>query len=91
MYKNIVGKGLGLLIAGLAVTSCFDMEEKPHTLLSASSYLTNETAVKQVISNIYAQEQGDLSEHYWYAQELSADQISWRSWNGAFSGGTVSG
>ena len=82
MYKNIVGKGLGLLIAGLAVTSCFDMEEKPHTLLSASSYLTNETAVKQVISNIYAQEQGDLSEHYWYAQELSADQISWRSWNG---------
>ena len=58
------------------------MEERPYTLLSASTYLKNETAVKQVMSNIYAQEQGDLSEHYWYAQELSADQISWRSWNG---------
>ena len=73
---------LSLLVAGLATTSCFDMEEHPFTLLSASTYFTDEAAVKQVIANIYAQEQGDLSEHYWYAQELSADQIAWRSWNG---------
>ena len=82
MNKNILVKGLSMLAAGLILSGCFDMEERPYTLLSASTYLKNETAVKQVMSNIYAQEQGDLSEHYWYAQELSADQISWRSWNG---------
>ena len=73
---------LSVLIAGLAATSCFDMEEHPFTLLDAGNYFSDESAVKQVIANIYAQEQGDLSELYWYAQELSADQIAWRSWNG---------
>lgn len=73
---------LSLLVAGFAATSCFDMEEHPFTLLDAGNYFTDETSVKQVIANIYAQEQGDLSELYWYAQELSADQIAWRSWNG---------
>ena len=73
---------LSVLFAGLAATSCFDMEEHPFTLLDAGNYFTDETSVKQVIANIYAQEQGDLSELYWYAQELSADQITWRSWNG---------
>ena len=73
---------LSVLIAGLAATSCFDMDEHPFTLLDAGNYFSDEAAVKQVIANIYAQEQGDLSELYWYAQELSADQIAWRSWNG---------
>ncbi|MDE6147113.1 MAG: RagB/SusD family nutrient uptake outer membrane protein [Bacteroidales bacterium] len=80
---SIIFKRVLIVLGAICVaTGCFDMEERPHTLLSASTYLTNETAVKQVISNIYAQEQGDLSEYYWYAQELSADQIAWRSWNG---------
>ena len=58
---------LSVLFASLAVTSCFDMEEHPFTLLDAGNYFTDETSVKQVIANIYAQEQGDLSELYWYA------------------------
>ena len=73
---------LSSLFLALAATSCFDMEEHPFTLLDAGNYFTDEGSVKQVIANIYAQEQGDLSELYWYAQELSADQITWRSWNG---------
>lgn len=82
MYKNIFKSIVGLFAASVAVTSCFDMEEHPFTMLSAGNYFTNEASVKQVIANIYAQEQGDLSEYYWYAQELTADQIAWRSWNG---------
>lgn len=82
MLKNTLKRILGVLAACVAVTGCFDMEETPFTNLTASTFLKDEAAVKQVIANIYAQEQGDLSEYYWYAQELSADQISWRSWNG---------
>lgn len=82
MQKNILKSIAGLVAASLAATGCFDMEEHPFTMLSPDNYFTNEASVKQVIANIYAQEQGDLSEFYWYAQELTADQIAWRSWNG---------
>ena len=77
-----ITKLLSIFISSLAVTSCFDMTEHPYTLMDASNYFTDETAVKQAIANIYAQEQGDISEFYWYAAELTADQIAWRSWNG---------
>lgn len=80
--KKMINKFLSLVAVAVAATSCFDMEEHPFTLLDATNYFTDETSVKQVIANIYAQEQGDISELYWYAQELSADQIAWRSWNG---------
>lgn len=82
MQKNILKSIAGLVAASLAATGCFDMEEHPFTMLSPNNYFTDESSVKQVIANIYAQEQGDLSEFYWYAQELTADQIAWRSWNG---------
>ena len=77
-----ITKLIAVFISSLAVTSCFDMTEHPYTLMDASNYFTDETAVKQAIANIYAQEQGDISEFYWYAAELTADQIAWRSWNG---------
>ena len=79
---NAIKKFLVMAISGLAFTGCFDMTEHPYTLLDASNYFTDENSVKQVVAHIYAQEQSDLSELYWYAQELSADQITWRSWNG---------
>ena len=79
---NAIKKFLVIAISGLAFTGCFDMTERPYTLLDASNYFTDENSIKQVIAHIYAQEQADLSEQYWYAQELSADQITWRSWNG---------
>ena len=79
---NAIKKVLLTIASGLALTGCFDMTEHPYTLLDASNYFTDENSVKQVIAHIYAQEQSDLSELYWYAQELSADQITWRSWNG---------
>ena len=79
---NAIKKFLVMAISGLAFTGCFDMTERPYTLLDASNYFTDENSIKQVIAHIYAQEQADLSEQYWYAQELSADQITWRSWNG---------
>ena len=79
---NAIKKFLVMAISGLAFTGCFDMTEHPYTLLDASNYFTDENSIKQVIAHIYAQEQADLSEQYWYAQELSADQITWRSWNG---------
>lgn len=77
-----ITKLISVFISALAVTSCFDMTEHPYTLMDASNYFTDESAVKQAIANIYAQEQGDISEFYWYAAELTADQIAWRSWNG---------
>lgn len=77
-----ITKLIAVCMSALAVSSCFDMTEHPYTLMDASNYYTDETAVKQAIANIYAQEQGDISEFYWYAAELTADQIAWRSWNG---------
>ena len=79
---NAIKKVLISIVSGLALTGCFDMTEHPYTLLDASNYFTDENSIKQVVAHIYAQEQSDLSELYWYAQELSADQITWRSWNG---------
>ena len=82
MRRNIFKSIFGMLMLSFAATSCFDMEEHPFTMLSADNFFTDEASVRQVIANIYAQQQGDLSEFFWYAQELSADQIAWRSWNG---------
>ncbi len=73
---------LSLLLAGVAITGCFDMKEHPFTLLDAENYYTNEDAIKQVIANIYAAEQIPVSKEYWYAQDVSADQVTWRTWNG---------
>ena len=82
MRKNIIKNIIGCLALSFSATSCFDMEEVPFTMLSPDNYFVDEASINQVIANIYAQEQGDLSEFYWYAQELTADQIAWRSWNG---------
>lgn len=73
---------LAAALSSLAVTSCFDMAEHPFTLLDSSNYFTDEISIKQVIANIYAAEEGGLSENYTWAQELTADQVAWRSWNG---------
>ena len=73
---------LSLMVAGLAATSCFDMDEHPFTLLDAEKFYSDENSIKQVIANIYGAEASPVSKEYWYAQEFSADQICWRTWNG---------
>lgn len=79
---NKIKVGIFALLSSFLLTSCFDLEEKPYTLLTASTYFNDEAAVQSVIANIYAREQNDLSEFYWYMQELPADQLTWRSWYG---------
>lgn len=71
-----------IILTSITFTSCFDLEEVPFNQLSPSKFYSNETSVKSVVSAIYAQEMTDLAEFYWYIQELSADQVAWRTWNG---------
>ncbi|HEX2920645.1 MAG TPA: RagB/SusD family nutrient uptake outer membrane protein [Bacteroidales bacterium] len=71
-----------IILSSILFNGCFDLEEKPFNQLSPDIFYSDETSVKSAISAIYAQEMTDLAEFYWYLAELSADQITWRTWNG---------
>jgi hypothetical protein len=62
--------------------SCFDLEEEAFNRVSAGIYYQDENSVKGAVAAIY--ESGFMSyiEYFWYLQEFSADQITWRVWNG---------
>jgi hypothetical protein len=71
---------MGVII--LASQSCFDLEEEAFNRVNAGIYYQNENSVKGSVAAIY--ESGFMSyiEYFWYLQEFSADQITWRVWNG---------
>lgn len=71
-----------IILSSITFTGCFDLEEVPYNQLSPTRFYSDENSVKSVISAVYAQQMTDLAEFTWYMQELSADQIAWRTWNG---------
>lgn len=70
---------LGLTV-GLA--SCTDLDEKVYDRIDSSTFYQNENSVKGAIATIYNQAGNCFAERFYFLQELSADQISWRVWNG---------
>lgn len=70
---------LGLV---MATSSCTDLDEKVYDRIDATTFYKNEASVKGAIATIYNQAGHCFSERFYFLQELPADQISWRVWNG---------
>lgn len=70
---------LGLV---MATSSCTDLDEKVYDRIDATTFYKNEASVKGVIATIYNQAGHCFAERFYFLQELPADQISWRVWNG---------
>ena len=70
---------LGLV---MATSSCTDLDEKVYDRIDASTFYKNEASVKGAIATIYNQAGNCFAERFYFLQELPADQISWRVWNG---------
>lgn len=82
--KHYISLGLGVLAAvSVSMSSCTDLDEKVYDRVDAGAYYQNETSVQAAIAPIYANiVSGNSYEKNNFLQELSADQIAWRTWNG---------
>lgn len=65
-----------------AATSCTDLDEKVFDRIDASVYYQDESSVQGAVAAIYSTATRSFLEYFWYLNELSADQIAWRTWNG---------
>ncbi len=84
--KYIKYHWLLLLLLGCTVTSCFDLDEEVFDRVDATIYYKNEESVKGAVASIYYTGAMSYIEYFWYLQEFSGDQVSWRSWNGGLWG-----
>lgn len=66
----------------LGVASCTDLNEKVYDRIDATTYYQNETSVQGALASIYNQAGNSFAESFYFLQELPADQIAWRVWNG---------
>lgn len=82
--KNKISKSLGVLAAlSIAMTACTDLDEKVFDRVDANAFYQNEKSVQAAIAPIYSSTRdGNSYEKVNFLQELSADQIAWRTWNG---------
>lgn len=81
--KTINQYGLAAAIGlVMAFSSCTDLDEKVYDRIDASTFYQNEASVKSAIATIYNQAGNCFAERFYFLQELPADQIAWRVWNG---------
>lgn len=80
--KNIKYYILFIFLVGVSFQSCFDLTEDTFSKVDGNTYYENESSVKGAISSIYGTGLMSYVEYFWYLSEFSADQITWRSWNG---------
>lgn len=66
----------------MALSSCTDLDEKVYDRIDAKTFYQNEASVKGAIATIYNQAGNCFAERFYFLQELPADQIAWRVWNG---------
>ena len=69
-------------VAGGTMVSCTDLDEKVFDRIDASIYYQDENSVKGALASIYNSATTSFLEYFWYLNELSGDQVAWRSWNG---------
>ena len=69
-------------VAGGTMVSCTDLDEKVFDRIDASIYYQDENSVKGALASIYNSATTSFLEYFWYLNELSADQVAWRSWYG---------
>ena len=71
-------------IAVFAAVSCVNLDEKVYSSLDKGVFYQNENSVKAAVASVYSEAESNLSEKMFYLQEYSADQMSWRIWNGTW-------
>ena len=84
--KPITYYWMSLAIIGVMMTSCFDLDEQVFDRVDAGIYYQDESSVKSAVASIYGTGALSYIEYFWYLQEFSADQVSWRTWNGGLWG-----
>ena len=68
---------------GLGMAACTDLDEKVYDRIDSSVYYQNEASVQGAVAAIYKQTGATLGgENFFFLSEFSADQITWRAWNG---------
>lgn len=66
----------------LGLTACTDLDERVYDRIDANTFYEKESSVKGAIASIYNQAGNCFAERFYFLQELPADQIAWRVWNG---------
>ena len=80
--KNLVLTGASTILLGVSLSSCTNLDEVTFDRIDASNYYQDESSVKAAIVSAYYLAEKSFLEYFFYLNELSADQIAWRSWNG---------
>ncbi len=84
--KNIKYLGVAALGLALGLASCTDLDEKVFDRIDADAFYQDESSVQGAIATIYNQAGNCFAERFYFLQELPADQIAWRVWNGGLWG-----
>ena len=82
--NNLKIFGAVCLMAGL--TACTDLDEKVYSQIGPEQFYQNESSVRGAVASIYNDAAQSYSEKFYFLQELSADQMAWRCWNGGLWG-----
>lgn len=84
--KTIKYYFLIITMVGISLTGCFNLDEEVFDRVDATIYYQDEASVKSAVASIYGTGALSYIEYFWYLQEFSADQVSWRTWNGGLWG-----
>lgn len=77
---------IALSALALSMTACFDLTEQSFNRIEKDNFYINESSVKGAVASVYNRATVGFSEYFFYLNEFSADQISWRVWNGGLWG-----
>jgi len=83
--KKIINT-IALAALTLGMTACFDLTEQSFNRIEADNFYQNEGSVKGAVASVYNRATVGFSEYFFYLNEFSADQITWRVWNGGLWG-----
>lgn len=75
-----------LVAAALGMTACFDLTEQSFNRIEKDNFYESEESVKGAVASVYNRATVGFNEYFFYLNEFSADQISWRVWNGGLWG-----
>lgn len=75
-----------MVLTSLSLTACFDLDEEVFDRVDAGVYYQDETSLKGAVASIYSSAALSYIEYFWYLQEFSGDQVTWRTWNGGLWG-----
>ena len=78
--KNTI-KIMAVIAAAMAVTACFNLEEKAFDRLDKEAFYHGEVGLQSALAAIYYEAQTPV-EHFYGLNEYAADQVAWRVWNG---------